>query len=145
MNGQGCPMCNQSHLERDVMKFLKTHKIKFEVQKSFEWLFSVRAMHLDFFLPDYSVAIECQGGQHFRSIDFYGGDAALQSTIERDNTKRIQCEEHGIRILYYSDLGIDYPYDVIEDFGILLKAIKSKGIITDRSKWSDPELPLVFE
>ena len=145
MNGQGCPMCNQSHLERDVMKFLKTHKIKYEVQKSFEWLFSVRAMHLDFFLPDYSVAIECQGGQHFRSIDFYGGDAALQSTIERDNTKRLQCEEHGIRILYYSDLGIDYPYDVIEDFGILLKAIKSKGIITDRSKWSDPELPLVFE
>ena len=59
-------------------------------------------MHLDFFLPDYGVAIECQGGQHFRAIDLYGGDVALQATIERDFIKKQQCDEHGIRVLYYS-------------------------------------------
>lgn len=52
---------------------------------------------------------------------------------------------HGIRVLYYSNLGIPYPYYVIEDFSILLKAIKSKGIIKDRSKWTDPELPFSFD
>ena len=145
MNGQGCPMCNQSHLERDVMMFLKVHNIKFEVQKTFDWLYSTRALHLDFFLPDYSVAIECQGGQHFMSVDFYGGDAALKSTIERDNIKKSQCEKHGIRVLYYSDLGIAYPYDVIENLAIQLKAIKSKGIIRDHSRWADPELPFSFD
>lgn len=145
MNGQGCPMCNQSHLERDVMRFLKAHKINFEVQKSFDWLYSVRSMHLDFFLPDYGVAIECQGGQHFRAIDFYGGDAALQYTIERDNIKKQQCEDHGIRVLYYSDLGIEYPYYVIEDLSTLLKAIKARGIVKDTSMWTDPKLPFDFD
>ena len=144
MNGQGCPICNQSHLERDVMRFLKSHKIKFETQKTFNWLFSTRAMRLDFFLPDYGVAIECQGGQHFISVDFYGGDAGLQSTIERDNIKRLQCEKHGVRMLYYSDLGIDYPYAVIEDLATLLKAIKARQYV-EKSKWSDPELPLNFD
>jgi hypothetical protein len=48
-------------------------------------------------------------------------------------------------VLYYSDLGIDYPYYVIEDFATLLKAIKSKGIIKDTSKWADPQLPFDFD
>ncbi len=145
MQGQGCPMCNQSHLERDVMNMLKSNNIRFQVQKTFDWLYSARTLRLDFFLPDYSVAIECQGGQHFKSVEFYGGDAALQSTIERDNIKRIQCEKHGIRVLYYSNLGINYPYDVFESRSRLLKAIKSKNVIADRSKWAEPELPLVFD
>ena len=138
-------MCNQSHLERDVMNFLKAHEIRFEVQKTFEWLYSVRSMHLDFFLPDYGVAIECQGGQHFKSVDFYGGDAALQYTIERDTIKKQQCEKHGIRVLYYSDLGIEYPYYVIENLTILLKAIQDRGIITDTSMWADSQLSFNFD
>lgn len=145
MHGQGCPMCNQSHLERDVMNFLKAHEIRFEVQKTFEWLYSVRSMHLDFFLPDYGVAIECQGGQHFKSVDFYGGDAALQYTIERDTIKKQQCEKHGIRVLYYSDLGIEYPYYVIENLTILLKSIQDRGIITDTSMWADSQLSFNFD
>lgn len=145
MHGQGCPMCNQSHLERDVMNLLKVHKIRFEVQKTFKWLYSVRSMHLDFFLPDYGVAIECQGGQHFKSVDFYGGDAALQYTIERDTIKKQQCEKHGIRVLYYSDLGIEYPYYVIENLTVLLKAIQDRGIITDTSMWADSQLSFNFD
>lgn len=145
MHGQGCPMCNQSHLERNVMNLLKVHKIRFEVQKTFKWLYSVRSMHLDFFLPDYGVAIECQGGQHFRSVDFYGGDAALQYTIERDTIKKQQCEEHGIRMLYYSDLGIEYPYYVIEDLTVLLKAVQDGGVIKDSSMWADSQLSFNFD
>ena len=142
MNGQGCPMCNQSHLERDVMRFLRSQKIKFVAQKTFDWLVSSGTLRLDFFLPDYSVAIECQGGQHFTAVDYYGGEEGLRSTQERDALKKSLCEKHGIRVLYYSDLGIVYPYFVIEDFETLLHAIKEKGIIMDRSKWQDPVLPL---
>lgn len=140
MHGQGCPMCKQSHIERDVMRFLHSQKIKFVAQKTFDWLVSSRTLRLDFFLPDYSVAIECQGGQHFTAVEYYGGEEGLRSTQERDAQKKRLCEKHGIRILYYSDLGIVYPYFVIEDFETLLHAIKEKGIIKDRSLWQDPVL-----
>lgn len=145
MHGQGCPMCNQRHLERDVMRFLRSQKIKFVAQKTFDWLISSRALRLDFFLPDYGVAIECQGGQHFTAIDFFGGEEGFQNTTDRDLLKKQLCEEHGIRVLYYSDLQIIYPYFVIEDFETLLHAIKEKGFVSDRSKWEDPRLPLVFD
>ncbi len=137
MHGQGCPMCNQSHLEREVMRFLRSQKIKFVAQKTFNWLVSSRTLRLDFFLPEYGVAIACQGGQHFFSIDYYGGEKGLQSTQERDAQKKELCEKHGIRVLYYSDLGLVYPYFVFEDFEALLHAIKEKGIIKDRSLWQD--------
>ena len=53
------------------------------------------------------------------------------------------CEKHGIKMIYYSNLGISYPYPVIEDTGILLKAILDAD--TDISKWKIPELPFEFE
>lgn len=145
MHGQGCPMCNQRHLERDVMRFLRSQKIRFVAQKTFDWLVSARALRLDFFLPDYSVAIECQGGQHFTAVDFFGGEEGLQNTTDRDLLKKQLCEEHGIRVLYYSDLQIIYPYFVIEDFETLLHAIKEKGFINDKNRWEDPKLPLLFD
>lgn len=145
MNGQGCPSCNQKHLERDVMLFLKRHKIRFEVQKTFPWLRYVRPLHLDFFLPDYSVAIECQGGQHFKAVDFYGGEEMFNNTVERDTIKKKLCEEHGIQMLYYSDLGIMYPYEVIEDFHTLKYAIEQRGFVKDTHLWKDPELPFEFD
>ena len=64
---------------------------------------------------------------------------------KRDFIKKQQCDEHGIRVVYYSDLGTEYPYYFIEDFTTLLKAIKSKGIIKDTSTWDDPQLPFDFD
>lgn len=143
MQGQGCPACSQSHLEGDIMKLLKKNDIKFQAEKSFEWLRSENPMHLDFFLPDYGVAIECQGGQHFFSVDYYGGDKVFKETKKRDLLKEKLCGEHGITVLYYSDLGIAYPYPVIENPTILLGAIYSNGTL-DNSKWQDPELPFEY-
>lgn len=105
---------------------------------------SSRTLRLDFFLPDYGVAIECQGGQRFEAVDFYGGGKGFQNTINRDIIKKQLCEEHGIRVLYYSDLQIMYPYSVIEDFETMLHAIKEKGFVNNTSDWEYPELPLEF-
>lgn len=145
MNGQGCPSCNQKHLERDVMLFLRRHKIKYEAQKTFPWLRFVNPLHLDFFLPEYSVVIECQGGQHFKAVEFYGGEEGFKNTVERDTIKKRLCEEHGIQMLYYSDLGIMYPYDVIEDFDTLMYAIEQRGFVEDTHLWKESELPFVFD
>ena len=46
-------------------------------------------------------------------------------------------------MIYFSNLGITYPYPVIEDTTILLKAIYDAD--ADTSKWKDPELPFTYE
>ena len=143
LHGQGCPTCNQSHLENVVELFLKRNRINYEKQKIFPWLVYRTYLKLDFFLPDYGIAIECQGEQHFVASTFMGGEAALVELQKRDHLKEQLCVRHGINVFYYSDLDIDYPYPVFEDLSQLLKAIKSNGKF-DLSLLSDPELPFEY-
>lgn len=86
-------------------------------------------MPLDFFLPEYNIGIECQGIQHFKSHPYFGGTDGLKDVQDRDNIKKELCDEHGIRLLYYSDLNIKYPYNVIQDLRTLINTIKGENII----------------
>lgn len=101
---QGCPKCTQSSLERTVDIFLTNKTIKYTSQKSFDWLYNKKFLHLDFYLPEYNIAIECQGIQHFKPIDIFGGEEGFKNTQIRDKIKYDLCKEHGIKILYFSNL-----------------------------------------
>lgn len=78
---------------------------------------------MDFYLPKYNVAIECQGKQHFGLGGWNNKD--YTSIKERDERKRRLCEENGVKLLYYSNLGMEYPYKVYEDKNEILKKIKT--------------------
>lgn len=122
---QGCPFCLESKLEREMREILIYEGIDFEQQKTFDWLKLKKQLHLDFYLPKKNIAIECQGEQHFIEKDYFGGKTTLDKIIERDKEKEILCNKYGIKLLYFSNLGIDYPYEVIEDKDLLLEKIKS--------------------
>ena len=103
LNGVGCPKCNLSHLERSVMNYLDNMGITYDYQKRFNWL---GKQSLDFYLPDYNVGIECQGGQHFFPVDFAGKGVEwackeFNKLVSRDKKKKALCEEHGIKLLYF--------------------------------------------
>ena len=104
--GYGCPRCSESKLEKDVGNFLNDKKIKFERQKTFPWLGKQR---LDFYLPSYNVAIECQGEQHFKPVDFVGrgmewANNGFLQTQERDRLKKELCDNNNVKVLYYTNL-----------------------------------------
>ncbi len=104
--GCGCPKCNLSHLERNVMNYLDEVKIAYDYQKRFKWL---GRQSLDFYLPDYKVGIECQGEQHFFPVDFAGKGVELacknfDHTISCDKRKKTLCEKHGIKLLYFGNV-----------------------------------------
>ena len=120
--GAGCPKCNLSHLEWSVMNYLDEHEIAYDYQKRFKWF---GRQSLDFYLPEYKVGIECQGKQHFFPVERFGGDKGFKQTLERDKRKKALCEKHGVKLLYYSNLSIKYPYDVFEDLDLLFKEIKN--------------------
>ena len=67
-----------------------------------EWL---EYYSLDIYIPSLKVAIEYQGGQHYKSVEFYGGKKAFEDIKERDVDKRELCNKRGIKI-------IEWKYDV---------------------------------
>lgn len=98
--GCGCPICKYSSLEREVDLFLKEKQILFEPQKTFNWL---GKQSLDFYLPEYNIAIECQGEQHFKGWWKSINKNDKQIIINRDIKKYNKCLEHNIKIIYYFD------------------------------------------
>lgn len=114
MQGHGCKRCKHSLMEDSMECFLQENNVKYEHSKKFkDWL---GRQHLDFYLPDYNVAIECQGKQHFEEVDFAGkgkewSGKQLARVKDLDAKKRILCEEHGIKIFYFTD----YNKEIVDE------------------------------
>lgn len=102
LSGHGCPICSSSRLESEVRKILSENGIAFEEQKRFEWLRLKKPLSLDFYLPNRKIAIECQGIQHYKAIERFGGEEELVRIKNRDFIKKELCEKQGITLVYYS-------------------------------------------
>lgn len=61
-----------------------------------DWL---HPQHLDIYLPDYNIGIEYQGAQHFRPVDYFGGEEAFEQQKKRDAKKKRLCKKHGCLLL----------------------------------------------
>lgn len=97
----GCPKCTESQLETSIRVFCETNNINFIQQKSFQWLGLQR---LDFYLPDYNIAIECQGIYHFEPHYTSTADNAeknLLNQIKRDELKKLLLSENEVKVFYY--------------------------------------------
>ena len=97
--GHGCPKCTEWLLEKEISEFLIEKNIEFSFQKKFDWL---GKKTLDFYLPKYSVAIECQGIQHFEPVEYFGGQEKFLFVEHNDETKQKLCSKNGIILLYYT-------------------------------------------
>lgn len=133
LHGQVCPKCakKNSKLERNVKKFLTKNNITFIQEKKFKWLNNQR---LDFYLPKYNIAIECQGEQHFVPIIFgnYSKEQAKKNLIyinEKDLLKKQLCEENNIELIYYTskELNKKFNKNYITNLRCLNKIIKKYG------------------
>ena len=99
---QGCPYCTNGHLESEVSVLLTINNISFIQEKKFPWLKHKKSLSLDFYLPKYNIAIECQGEQHFYKFRWEKDNQKLKERQLRDNVKKILCDKHNVPILYYS-------------------------------------------
>lgn len=103
IQGQGCPYCNSSRLEEELKQSLNENKIKYYQQYTWEWLKYKKSLRVDFYLPDYNIAIECQGRQHFVPDEFFGGIDNFKTRKEIDYKKYFLCQENGVNMLYLTN------------------------------------------
>ena len=134
LKGCGCPNCQNSQLERKVRCFLINNEINFLPQYRPKWLATDKAhsQSIDFYLPEYKIAIECHGIQHFKYAGAFGNttiepEKFFKKICDLDDRKYNLCKKHGIKILYFTDCNIDkYRYSLFKDLNELLLNIKNK-------------------
>ena len=74
--------------------------------------------HFDIWLPELNVAIEYHGIQHFKAVDFFGGNETFQANQDRDQRKRELCLNNGVHL-------IEVAYDQdIDDMTLKSKILK---------------------
>ena len=62
--GHGCWSCTSAGLSKiseNISQLLESNNIKFQKERIFEWMKRITYLRLDFYLPEYNVAIECHG------------------------------------------------------------------------------------
>ena len=83
---------------------------------------------MDFYLPDYNIAIEYQGRQHFYPNKIFGGDKEFIKTQERDKRKYQKCFENNVKIFYISfekNVPENYFAPIYKTIENLIKTINS--------------------
>lgn len=123
LQGHGCPNHGDkfiSSMEQEIEELLKNNNIEYVSQYKADWL---NNKSLDFYLPTYNIAIECQGKQHFENVEYFGGNYEFEKRKKRDNDKLNECTGKNIKLLYYADYKYDFPYKVFTDKNELLYEI----------------------
>lgn len=132
LHGQGCPKCGQNNLsEYKLVSFIKNSlpNINLIEQAKPDWLKGkTNRQSLDIFLSDFNIAIEYQGVQHFKPINFFGGQKAFEYLQRLDERKRELCKENNIILFYFTykinDIPTDYPDKVYSKESDLINKIK---------------------
>ena len=119
--GKRCPHCISSKGENKVKEVLINNNIEYIQQYKFKDCKNINALPFDFYLPKYNIAIEYDGEQHYKIIDFGGKDKEVakkefENRKKCDNIKTQYCLDNNIKLIR-----IPYwEYDNIE------KIIKNK-------------------
>jgi hypothetical protein len=59
-------------------------------------------LELDIFFPELNLAFEYNGEQHYRPVDFFGGQAAFVDLTKRDRRKAELCQQNGVKLVVVS-------------------------------------------
>lgn len=115
--GSGCPMCFQSRGEESIRECLDELWLDYVQEASFEGLGRKK---FDFYVPELNLLIEYDGEQHFRPIEFFGGEPALANTVARDEEKSRWAWENKFVLMRIPYWMLDrIPYLIREQVALL--------------------------
>ena len=101
--GKGCPKCRKSHGEKSIGRWLEDNNIQFISQYKFPECKNIRPLPFDFYLPKENKCIEFDGEQHFKSVEFFGGETGYQERLYHDQIKNEYCKKNSIPLLRLTD------------------------------------------
>jgi len=97
---RGIPSIGEGWIaETDLYYQIKNQFPEYDVSNHFSisWL---GKQHFDIYIPNLKLAIEYQGLQHDKPVEYFGGETAFIKQQQRDKKKINLCRRHGVKILY---------------------------------------------
>lgn len=95
-----CPECNtNSKGEEKIKEVLIKYNIKFNQQYLFNDCRNTRPLPFDFYLPQYNIAIEYDGRQHYKLDCFNMNLLDLMNLKYNDNKKTQYCNDNNIKLI----------------------------------------------
>lgn len=123
-----CDCHNISSFQWRTIKILKENNVAYRVEVEFQDLYGVGQKNLlryDFAVLDLDNSIkcliECQGEQHYKPVDGFGGVSQYESQVKNDKLKRVYAESQNIPLFE-----IKYTCNTYEKE---IKFLKNTGII----------------
>lgn len=100
-NPISCKYCdNITTGEAMISSVLNKNNIFYE--REYVVYFNAHQHRFDFFVPKYKTFIEYNGLQHYKSIEYFGGEKQFKKRQERDKEKQQYCDKKGYKLLIFS-------------------------------------------
>lgn len=102
LRGSRCPRCSESKGEKRIADWLDENNIFYKREYKFDDCRHKRTLPFDFAVfKDKSLIllIEYHGGQHYKTVEAWGGIKTYESVRERDEIKREYCVKNHIPLL----------------------------------------------
>ena len=110
--------------EYELYKLVKKYFNSALFQYKVYWL---NSQSIDIYIYDEKIAIEYQGEQHFKDIEYFDVKDTLKERVMRDNVKKEKCKENGVTL-------IEWRYDEEISNKVLKDKLNSIGIKIDFTK-----------
>lgn len=127
-NGQWCPICCRCKSQKQLFKIIKKLFLSCNVFynfNEFDWLTTdKRKQEIDIFIKEHKIAIEFDGGQHFKPVKLWGGIEALKRTQNLDQNKNKLIAKypeeikHFIRIPYWEPITEENVRKILQENGV---------------------------
>ena len=94
--------CLRSYGEEKIANILTSNSIDFIREANFPTLINKETgqrLRFDFLLPQYDIIIECNGLQHYRPINFFGGEEGYNKRRYLDDIKRQWAISNNYKVL----------------------------------------------
>ena len=98
LQGHGCPICNNSKLENYLRNKLINLNISFEQNKKYDNCRNKLPLPFDFYLKNIKCLIECDGIQHRKPVDYFGGQERFEYQKINDSIKNNWCVDNDIKL-----------------------------------------------
>lgn len=107
LRGEGCPKCDMKYkacaCERRIFHLIKQRFPNLEIISGYRDKSIFGRQHLDIYIPEYKIAVEYQGPQHFQNDEYLDDYRhSLNHRQELDFRKWNLCKENGISIFYFT-------------------------------------------
>jgi hypothetical protein len=107
--------------ETTLFNQLKEHFVHLEIIQHGNPKF-LNKQHFDIWFPEQKIAVEYHGLQHFKPVEFFGGEEAFVKNQARDKNKLKLAEENGVHLIVVTE---NYDLkEIINEIEIKIRPIK---------------------